>query len=410
MSAIEGDARTTGDDLRFGSLSPLTADNRLSGPRNPPTNFFSSQILNDQGDLDTSGTFGTFNHTPNDPAVGGRQGWDISNVNASAQLVNNQTTAFAQGTSSGDGYHIMALALQIDVGAPRFASAATLSVDRATAVVGDVLTYTVVVDNTASNIDATNLVFFDTPPAGTSFVANSFAINGTTQTGASPVTGVPLGVLAAGATMTVTFQARVDGIPAGPAPHLRINRARWTFDYVSCAGEPTQSGSNETNAVVTVVPVADLRISKTALNPALAGAPVIYEIVVTNAGPSNVGGAVVTDNAATPTLTDVIGPAPLPSPAAARRRLAPDLSPQLSFCPRGRRPPSGSSAGSRRTHHRERSRTPPRSSPLPAFLTSTPPTTPPFSACRSAHERTSRSPSQGLARSPAAPMSSIRWS
>jgi uncharacterized repeat protein (TIGR01451 family) len=305
VSAVEGDARTTGDDLRFGPTSSLTTANRVSGPRNPPTNFFASQILNDQGDLDTSGTFGTLNHTPNDPVVGGRQGWDISNVNASAQLVNNQTMAFAQGTTSGDAYHIMALALQIDVGAPKFASAATLSVDRATASLGDVLTYSVLLDNTASTADANNVVFFDTPPDGTSFVPDSFAINGTAQPGVSPVTGVPIGTLAAGTTMTVSFQARVDSIPQRPEPQLRANRARWTFDYVSCAGQPPQSGANETNTVVTIVPVADLRITKNALNPAFAGVPVIYQIVVTNAGPSNVDGALVSDSGGTPALTDL---------------------------------------------------------------------------------------------------------
>src|SRR5262249_11250581 len=157
--------------------------------------------------------------------------------------------------------------LQIDVGAPRFASEGAMTVDRATAVVGDVLTYTVVIDNSTGTTNANNVVFFDTPPAGTSFVPGTFTLNGVSQPGANPVAGVPLGAVAAGTKLTIALQLRVDSIAAVPDPHLRTNRARWTFDFVSCAGQPAQPGANETNAVTTVVPVADLSVSKTILNP-----------------------------------------------------------------------------------------------------------------------------------------------
>ena len=304
VSAIEGDARITGDKMLFGQTAALSDANRLQGPRNELTNFFAGQIVDDEGRLDTAGTFGSLNHTPGTPLAGARQGWDITNVNASAQLRNNQTTAFAQGTTTGDGYRITTLALQIDVGAPRFRSGDAKSVDRATALIGDVLTYTVLVDNTTGATNATNVVVFDTPPAGTSFVPNSFTVNGVVQSGANPVTGVTLGTVSAGTTVTVRFQARVDSIPAGPNPHLRSNRARWTFNFVSCAGQPSQAGANETNTVVTVVPVADLRITKTFLNPpAIAGSPVTYQVVVGNNGPSTVPNAVVTDAGTTPALT-----------------------------------------------------------------------------------------------------------
>ena len=33
-----------------------------------------------------------------------RQGWDITNVNASASLVNNQTSATVRFVTNGDGY------------------------------------------------------------------------------------------------------------------------------------------------------------------------------------------------------------------------------------------------------------------------------------------------------------------
>jgi uncharacterized repeat protein (TIGR01451 family) len=306
VSAFEGDARITGDRFLFGSTAPLTDANRIFGPRNPLNNFFAGQILDDSGQLDTAGTFGTLNHTAGSPVAGVRQGWDITNVSVTSQLLNNQTTAFAQGTTTGDGYRIAALALQIDIGAPRFRSGDAKSVDRVAAVLGDTITYTIVLDNTTGTSAAANVTFFDTPPAGTTFVPGSFLIDGVSQPGASPVTGVPMGAIAAGAQVTVSFQAQVTSIPPPPNQHLRTNRARWTFDFVSCAGHPVQQGANETNTVITEVPVADLFVSKTFVDaPAIAGAPVTSRVVVSNLGPSAVNGAVLTDSGTTPALTGV---------------------------------------------------------------------------------------------------------
>ena len=88
---------------------PLSNPNQLKGPNNPPTNFFASQINRDDGTLDTSGTFGTRNANAFTATniSGGRQGWDITNVDVSAQLQNDQTQAFARGTTTGDTYVII---------------------------------------------------------------------------------------------------------------------------------------------------------------------------------------------------------------------------------------------------------------------------------------------------------------
>jgi large repetitive protein len=139
VSALEGDANITGDKLLFGR-SPLNNGDRVSGPRNPKDNFFSSQITRDDGSLETAGTFGDRNHTPGSALIGARQGWDITNVDVANRLRNNQTSALTRGITDGDSYQILALGLQVDVDAPHFASTGTLSVDRATAAIGDVLT------------------------------------------------------------------------------------------------------------------------------------------------------------------------------------------------------------------------------------------------------------------------------
>ena len=143
VSAVEGDTQLTGDTMRFGPDSATLSQNgfRLWGSNNPITNFFASQINGDDGLLNTGGTFGSRNNSFSGTLfAGGRQGWDITNVDASAQLTRGQTVAFAQGTSSGDNYSINALGLQIDVGAPRFAFDGATTVNRGTAVLGDTLT------------------------------------------------------------------------------------------------------------------------------------------------------------------------------------------------------------------------------------------------------------------------------
>jgi uncharacterized repeat protein (TIGR01451 family) len=180
VSAVEGDTQATGDSLRFApSLNALNLDRyRLAGPNNPITNFFASQINGDNGLLVTSGTFGTRNNNFFNTFPGGRQGWDITSVDASSQLTPGQTTAFARGSTNNDAFFINALALQIDVGTPAFNSTAATTVSQATAEVGNVLTYTVRFNNSGGSADANNVTMTAPLPAGMSFVAGSFAVDG----------------------------------------------------------------------------------------------------------------------------------------------------------------------------------------------------------------------------------------
>ena len=92
LSVQEGDANITGDQSFFGPTAGSLIN--LSGPNNNANNFFGSQINNDSGNLDTTGTFGTRNQNPftGINISAGRQGWDITNVDASATLVNSQTS------------------------------------------------------------------------------------------------------------------------------------------------------------------------------------------------------------------------------------------------------------------------------------------------------------------------------
>lgn len=63
-------------------------------------------------------------------------------------------------------------------------------------------------------------------------------------------------------------------------------------------GSIDPSAANNTSATVTtnVTPVADLSIVKTGTSAAAVGQSVSYSLVVSNAGPANVAGAIITDN------------------------------------------------------------------------------------------------------------------
>lgn len=285
VSAIEGDSNITGDSFRFGPTATLGAANRLSGPNNPINNFFAGQINGDSGALDASGTLGSRNHNAaaGTAIAGGRQGWDITSVDASAQMQFNQTSAFAQGATNGDAFTISSLGLAIDLAAPRFNVTSSKTVDKSVTYVGDVLTYTVSIQNTGDAASDTT-TFFDTPPAGTSFVSGSVFVNGIAQPTANPLNGVPVGSVAAGATTTVRFQARVNTLPASPAAATYVNTARWDYDYIPCGGRPRQTGSTFSNSITSRA--VRLEPTKT-VNPQGAVAPgavLTYTITVPNTG------------------------------------------------------------------------------------------------------------------------------
>lgn len=241
VSALEGDSNRIGDQLLFGpSLMSLTP---VSGPNNPIDNFFVSQINGDDGTLDTSGTFGNLNQPIGANADGRRQGYDITNIDVSSQLVNGQTSAVIQGTSSGDAYLINGLGLQIDVNAPKFE--AVKSADVSIAQPGDMITYQVVVSNSGT-ADANLVVMIDAPPECTTFVENSVTIDGVPQPGKNPA-NIDLGTVAAGQTKIVQYQLLVT---CNPASGQYVNEALFEFQYQNSPSSPIRTGFGASNILV----------------------------------------------------------------------------------------------------------------------------------------------------------------
>jgi len=296
LCAQDGDANKVGDQVLFGpDEASLTI---LSGPNNFPNNFFASQINDDNGNLDTSGTFGDRNQINGEPGtqiVGGRQSWDITNVDISETLTNNQTSAAFQLRTTNDGYSVIAVGIFIDINSPRISI--DKSVDAESAELGQILTYTVVIANSGT-VSADAMFLLDSLPNDTVFVPGSLTVNGAPSPG-DPLAGISLGSLAPGGTIVVTYQARVVSFPEDG---LIVNQAIVTFEYQSVAGGPINAGDAPSNEVVTPVvtpvvpPSFHLGIEKTADRAtANAGETVRYSITVVNLSNAPLTNVRVTD-------------------------------------------------------------------------------------------------------------------
>lgn len=248
LSAQEGDANVPGDSVEFGptlgTLSPI------SGPNNPVDNFFGSQINDDSGNLDTSGTFGTRNQDPftltNIP--GGRQGWDITNVDASSTITNNQTSAALRLSTVGDTYMPNTIGIQIDVESPTIAI--DKSVDKLEGIKGDRLLYTLVITNTG-NIATNNFNLIDVAPTGTTIDTGTINIinaTGPVVDNSTPSTiDLELGAVSVGQVVTVQYEVITDNNTPTPVD----NNAQATFEFTPGIGQPPILDNAESNTVRT---------------------------------------------------------------------------------------------------------------------------------------------------------------
>jgi uncharacterized repeat protein (TIGR01451 family) len=151
--------------------------------------------------------------------------------------------------------------------------------------VGQTLTYTLNVAN-AGPSDATGTVLSDQLPAGVSLVSaqpSQGACSGTTTLSCS------LGTVPAGGSASVVLQV----IP---------NAAGTLTDSASVTSGVTDPNTTNNNASITVTavaaaqPVADLSLSLTAApNPVTVGQTLTYTLNVSNAGPSDATGTVLSD-------------------------------------------------------------------------------------------------------------------
>ncbi len=160
----------------------------------------------------------------------------------------------------------------------------TKTVDRATAEVGDVVTWTI----TASNLGprpATGVALTDAIPAGVS--VQSVTTTGGTCTGTGPIS-CALGGLAVGGSQVITVVGRIQTAAAASSLSAQATITGNELD--------PDLANNTAAATTTVGPAADLRLAKSvsASAPAI-GAPVSWTIQAFNDGPQAAAGVVISD-------------------------------------------------------------------------------------------------------------------
>lgn len=149
-------------------------------------------------------------------------------------------------------------------------------------VAGDLVTYTITIDNLGPD-GATNVTVSDTLPAELTFDSGSIACSAVSQ-----VVTCNLDSIASGNNKQATITALVGSDVTA------------AFDNTASvsASEYDDDAANDTDtATATVSLVGDLAITVSdGADASTAGAPISYNIVVTNNGPSDISGATVTDN------------------------------------------------------------------------------------------------------------------
>ncbi|MFD2472971.1 DUF7927 domain-containing protein [Amycolatopsis silviterrae] len=164
-------------------------------------------------------------------------------------------------------------------------------VDKANALPGDQLTYTVTLENTG-NIPVPPVTVTDTLPPGTTFVSADTTSG--TVSGTGPLQWHPTAI-PAGSRVTLTVHTRIDDATIGTT---LINRAKVTEGPPPTVPPDRQCKDDATaSCAETVVPGTKIEITKTA-SPASAnpGDTVKYTVVVRNTGQVAARGATFTDD------------------------------------------------------------------------------------------------------------------
>lgn len=287
ISAQEGDAAIGGDQLLFGKDIPSLTP--LSGVNNVINNFFGSQINNENGVLDTTGTFGTRNQSPQTLTnrVAGRQGWDITAVGITNLLPPSTSSAVARLTSSGDLYVANGLAIQIDSSGAQLKL--TKSSDVAYQIVNRTIKYTINVTNEGV-LSADNIVIHDSIPTGLSFVNDSVTIDGVAQPGV--IFPISLPSIAPGKSVIVEYSLLVDTFPL-INPAVNTADAEYTFTPFSGVNEKATAKSNSVSVLIidndiTLVKSVDKAI-------AIKGDKIKYSTLIVNNGVYPIKDIIFTD-------------------------------------------------------------------------------------------------------------------
>ena len=168
--------------------------------------------------------------------------------------------------------------------------------------VGDIVTYTVTLENTCSS-PLRNVFFTDIVPTGFIFIPDTVTINGVQYQGIDPNVGFSVPNIQGGETATITFEVIAEFVPN---PNPTINTATITYSYSPVEGGIENEYTVESNEyAIDIVASADLAVTKTAnTNPISTGETIVYTITIVNNGPSNAEDVILNDIIS----TDILNP------------------------------------------------------------------------------------------------------
>ncbi len=158
---------------------------------------------------------------------------------------------------------------------------ATKAVDKAYATIGNILNYTVTINNTG-NANCFNVFFKDIIQADASFVAGSVKIDGTSYSNYNPNTGFNLNDIAGYGSCLVTFSVTVQTLPSD---YYIYNFATIDYKYYIDPSNPPVVVEGRTNTVSTKINLGSLTPTKS-VNKAYATIDdlVTYTVSVANTG------------------------------------------------------------------------------------------------------------------------------
>ena len=278
LSGFDGDSSANVADRDQFILGPGDANppqSLISGTNNPTNNFFCSQLntvlqytvdvntgklaQSGSGQLDTRGSFGLINHDPftPQPVSGGRQGLDVTIIDISPQLVNNQTELYTRAASGGELRILSSIALQIQQNAPLLI--ATQATSATTVNPGETVTLTTNFQNVGQDT-AANLIFLDLLPPELTFNSGTFNLS----VNRGPPTNIPIS--ASDLTTGVDLSSVVSNLEINDtiAISFDVTVATFSATYENTAQiiyTPVQQTLNliaETNSVTLVSAIAPL--------------------------------------------------------------------------------------------------------------------------------------------------------
>ncbi|NMM62655.1 DUF11 domain-containing protein [Clostridium sp. P21] len=267
--------------------------NPTTAPNNPGNSFFSGVIntanplSSVNGLLNINGTNGTINHDGFVPTqtLGGRNKWDITNVDISNTLVTNQSLLAGQITenTSGDGVQLVALGVQVLAKAPNIIimiDAYDIDGDKEYNVeVGEPLVYAIHIKNDG-DVEANNVIVSAVLDSSTSFIPGSVVINEVKNSTANIVNGINVGTISARGIVNLLFTVKVNEIPSGELINQNVN---YSYQFVS--GIDTVTNSGKTKTIQVVVQDGLLNIEKSASkNNVNISETVTYTVNISNVG------------------------------------------------------------------------------------------------------------------------------